>query len=107
MQKKKAWNCGSREGEVDCPRAMSDGSPDAAGCTTDVDSESSSYQGRMSLEALRATAPGTSQMSAKEPGQQAVRKLGRVLIKTLDFDESANDWMKNMSEFFQPALLTS
>jgi len=48
----------------------------------------------MSLEALRATAPGTSQISAKESGQQAVRKLGKVLIETLDFDESANAQLK-------------
>lgn len=84
---------------MDCPRAMSDGSPQAAGCPTAVDTESSSYQGRMSLEALRATAPGTSQISAKEPGQQAVRKLGRVLIETLDFDESANAQLKTCQKF--------
>nr|XP_009675334.1 PREDICTED: 1-acyl-sn-glycerol-3-phosphate acyltransferase epsilon [Struthio camelus australis] len=55
---------------------MSNGSPHAAGCPTAVDTESSSYQGKTSLEALRAKAPSTSQISAKEPGQQAVRKLG-------------------------------
>ncbi|XP_009331534.1 PREDICTED: 1-acyl-sn-glycerol-3-phosphate acyltransferase epsilon [Pygoscelis adeliae] len=63
---------------------MSNGSPHAAGCPTAVDTESSSYQGGMSLEALRATAPGTSQISAKEPGQQAVRKLGH------DAEDSVN-----------------
>nr|XP_013808681.1 PREDICTED: 1-acyl-sn-glycerol-3-phosphate acyltransferase epsilon [Apteryx mantelli mantelli] len=55
---------------------MSKRTPHAAGCPTAVDTESSSYQGNESLEALRAKAPGTSQISAKEPGQQAVRKLG-------------------------------
>ena len=79
---------------MDCPRATSNGSPDAAGCPAAVDTASPSYQGRMSLEALRATAPGTSQISAKESGQQAVRKLGKVLIETLDFDESANAQLK-------------
>lgn len=64
-----------------------------------MDAESSSYQERMSLEALRAMAPGTSQISAKEPGQQAVRKLGRVLIETLDFDESANPQLKTCQNF--------
>lgn len=84
---------------MNCPRALSNGSPLAAGCPTAVDTESFSYQGRMSLEALRATAPGTSQISAKEPGQQAVRKLGRVLIETLDFDDSANAPLKTCQNF--------
>lgn len=82
-----------------CPKAVSNGSPHAAGCPTAVDAESSSYQGRMSLEALRATAPSTSQISAKDPGQQAVRKLSRVLIETLDFDESANAQLKTCQNF--------
>lgn len=99
FRKKKAWNCGLSEQEVDCPRAMSHGSPHAAGCPTAVATENSSYQGRMSLEALRATAPSTSQISAKEPGQQAVRKLGRVLIETPDFDKSANAQLKTCQIF--------
>lgn len=84
---------------MDCPRAVSNGSPCAAGWPTAVDTESSSYQGRTSLEALRATAPSTSQISAKDPGQQAVRKLSRVLIETLDFDESANAQLKTCQNF--------
>lgn len=84
---------------MDCPGALSHGSPHSAGRPTAVDTESSSYQGRMSLEALRATARGTSQISAKEPGQQAVRKLGRVLIETLDFDDSANAQLKTCQNF--------
>lgn len=67
--------------------------------STAVDTESSSYQGRMSLEALRATAPSTSQISAKDPGQQAVRKPSRVLTETLDFDESANAQLKTCPNF--------
>lgn len=70
-----------------------------AACPAAVDTEGSSSQGRRSLEALRARAPGTSQISAKEPGQQAVRKLGRVLIETLDFDESANAQLKHVRIF--------
>lgn len=81
---------------------MSQESPHPVGYPIDEDA---AIREECAWTPLRATACSTSQISAKEPGQQIVRKLGRVLVKTLSFDDSANAQLKTYQNFSnQPYL---